>query len=159
MQCSIKLTLPSSYSHGLDDWSIFNVHIHGQRREAFGRVSQTKYLGAFSRLRLARHVISRHVPFSMKTSLDISRMLPESFCASLRIHNPGEMDTETRSSQVSTVDRQPPAAFIDGTDLPLRVVRVKIPYDYSSLSINASCSPLSDHTRKATIGHRRSTGS
>src|SRR5271156_2198415 len=34
-----------------------------------------------------------------------------------RIHNPGEKDGETRSSQVSTVDRQPPAAFIDGTGL------------------------------------------
>lgn len=54
------------------------------------------------------------------------------------------MDTETRSSQVSTVDRQPPAAFIDGTDLPLRVVRVKIPYDYSSLSVlTRAVEPLS----------------
>src|SRR5207248_11255273 len=73
MQISIKLTLPSSYSHGLNNWSIFIVSTYMVRdEEAFGRVSQTKDFRAFSRLRLARHVISRQAPFFLKPSLDIS---------------------------------------------------------------------------------------
>jgi hypothetical protein len=43
MQSSIKLTLPSSYSHGLDNWSIFIASTYMVRdKEAFGRVSKTK---------------------------------------------------------------------------------------------------------------------